>query len=243
MEQDFILPKVHDLALQSGSVHNGSAQSTSSELTLRPGEVLVRAGDTLRGCFLVKSGRLKRLRAYRAGEFLHGIAGPGDYLGLEDVIAGHSERHRETLEAIGETVVSTFSADQIATWCKSVPSDFSQLLRQRFDSFQTERFLSRPIDLLPVRSRVAATLWLLAVKHASLEGSSPIRTLDLNLTREEVAHLAGTVYESVIRTLTSLKKEGVLDLNGRVIRILNDVELARIGQIVISDTHGENSFV
>lgn len=179
---------------------------------------------------------------YGKGDFLHGIAGPGDQLGLEDALRSGARFHRETLEAIGETVVTTTSAADVDAWLDAAPESLVGRLRGTLPSFQIERYLARPLDLLPVRERVAATLWILAFRHGR-SGEAARRILDLNLTREEVAHLAGTVYESVIRTLTSLKKEGVLDLNGRVIRILNEDQLARIGQIVISDPHAKNTVI
>ena len=232
MEQNLVLPTVYRLPLQTSSI----------ETRLRAGEVLLKAGTPFRGCIQVKSGCLKRIRVYGNGEFLHGIAGPGEELGLEDALRSGARFHRETLEAIGETVVTVTPPADVDAWLDAAPDALVKLLRDTLTSFQIERFLARPLDLLPVRARVAATLWMLAFRHGR-SGDAAQRILDLNLTREEVAHLAGTVYESVIRTLTSLKKEGVLDLNGRVIRILNEDQLARIGQIVISDPHAENSVI
>jgi CRP-like cAMP-binding protein len=231
MEQNLVLPTVYRLPLQTPSI----------ETRLRPGEVLVRAGSQFRGCIRVKSGRLKRIRHYAKGEFLSGIAGPGDELGWDEALKPGERLYRETLEAVCETSVIITSRSDVDAWLEVAPNELVQLLRGVSSDLHHERYLARPLELLPVRARVAATLWLLALKHG--RASEATRVLDLNLTREEVAHLAGTVYESVIRTLTSLKKEGVVDLNGRVIRILNEDQLARIGQIVISEPHDENTVV
>jgi CRP-like cAMP-binding protein len=237
MEQNLVLPTVYRLPLQTPSI----------ETRLRAGEVLVSAGSAFRGCIRVKSGKLKRIRHYEKGAFLHGIAGAGEELGWDDALGDGQRSHRETLEAIGETIVTITAVAEVDSWLQSVPERIVQILRGSVLELRRERYLARPMELLPVRARVAATLWLLALKHgrkaemAKLPSEDGLRVLDLNLTREEVAHLAGTVYESVIRTLTSLKKEGVVDLNGRVIRILNEDQLARIGQIVISERHDENT--
>jgi hypothetical protein len=57
--------------------------------------------------------------------------------------------------------------------------------------------------------------------------------IDLDLTREEIAHLAGTVYESVIRMLTKFKNDGLIHLEGRKILIKDETLLARTAQIVL----------
>ena len=119
-------------------------------------------------------------------------------------------------------------------------------LRGTFSESKSHAASKRPLELLPVRARVAATLWTLARRHGrseapfSADGRSRVKLIDLNLTREEIAHLAGTVYESVIRTLTGLRKEGVIDLQGRVIRILQIDQLARVGQIAKSDSDSDS---
>lgn len=224
----------------------------TNEIRLRAGEVLVRAGAPLIGLIHVKSGRLKRYRVYQSRQFLAGLMGRGESTGLNEVLMAATV-HRETLEAVGETVVTVEPVAQVAAWLQAAPALLVQTLRGTVPTLNFEDHLKRPIELLPVRARVAATLWFLAAQHGRPEGGAVIRSegrlhasaarnavIDLDLTREEVAHLAGTVYESVIRTLTSLKKEGIIDLNGRVIRILKEDQLARIGQIVLSDLQGAN---
>lgn len=215
-----------------------------TEICLRGGEILVHAGDPLKGIVTVKSGRLKRYRVYQSRPFLAGLLKRSESTGLAEVLSG-VDSHRETLEAIGETVVTIQSVAECQAWTSRTPSSVLEALRGSTESFYFERYLKRPIELLPVRARVAATLWFLAKKHGRADGTPAPNVasavIDLDLTREEVAHLAGTVYESVIRTLTSLKKEGVIDINGRILRILNEDQLARVGQIVVGDGYDENT--
>ncbi len=84
---------------------------------------------------------------------------------------------------------------------------------------------------MPVKARVAATLWQLMQAHG-VRGADGV-CIDLDLTREEIAHLAGTVYESVIRMLTKFKKDGLIQLDGRRILIKDETLLARTAQVVL----------
>lgn len=214
----------------------------ATEIRLRAGEPLTTEGEILNAVYTVKSGRLKRFGLYKGQRYLRGLFGPGQCVGLQDLLAagdGVEVRAHETTEAIDDVVVTVEPLDAVTAWLRQAPVAVVHALRESARVSRPERQLRKPLELLPVRARVAATLWILSEQHGRNEGG--IRVLDLNLTREEVAHLAGTVYESVIRTLTSLKNEGVLDLNGRVIRVLKEDQLARIGQISIGETHVQDA--
>lgn len=226
-------------------------------LTLEPGMILVRAGQPLLGVITVAKGRLKRKRPYPAGEFLAGIAGPGDRLGLVELLSGSG--HTETLETIGHVEVQIEPASVVEVRLRGLPQEIRRILADladgqrkfvtkgvgdlRSDSASPARYLSRlrrPVDLMPVKARVAATLWHLMDTHGVRVADGVL--LDLDLTREEIAHLAGTVYESVIRMLTKFKNDGLIQLEGRKILIKDETLLARTAQIVLDrpDSANEN---
>jgi len=50
------------------------------------------------------------------------------------------------------------------------------------------------------------------------------------LTREELAGIVGTATESVIRLLSDLKKNKLIELNKRKIKILDSKKLKRIAE-------------
>ena len=55
--------------------------------------------------------------------------------------------------------------------------------------------------------------------------------LQITLTREELANMVGTATESVIRLLSEFKQDGLIELHGRRIRILDEKSLYKIGNI------------
>ena len=50
----------------------------------------------------------------------------------------------------------------------------------------------------------------------------------INISRRDLAGVAGIATESLIRTLTDLKKEGVIEIEGRNIRIVDIDKLEAI---------------
>ena len=55
--------------------------------------------------------------------------------------------------------------------------------------------------------------------------------LQISLTREELANIVGTATESVIRLLSEFKSDGLVEHNGRKIKILDIKGLTRIANI------------
>jgi CRP/FNR family transcriptional regulator len=70
----------------------------------------------------------------------------------------------------------------------------------------------------PVRERLAETLLLLAETYG-LEKDGI--TLSITLTRNEIANITGTATESVSRLLSKLRQEGIIDMVGRKLKILD----------------------
>ena len=79
-----------------------------------------------------------------------------------------------------------------------------------------------------VRGRLAETLLdLLDVYGYGNDGE----TLDLHITREDMANLSNMTTSNAIRTLSALAAEGVISLDGRVIRIEDEAKLQRISDL------------
>ena len=78
-----------------------------------------------------------------------------------------------------------------------------------------------------VRERTAEMLLLLKDKF----GVDKSGVLQITITREDLANMAGTVTESLIRTMSELKNEGLLDFMGRKIAFLDVQKLKAIADI------------
>ena len=77
-----------------------------------------------------------------------------------------------------------------------------------------------------VKERLAEILLLL---HENF-GINKDGDLNIFLTREELAGLVGTATESVIRLLSEFKKDGLLELNKRKIKLIDLKKLKHISQ-------------
>jgi CRP-like cAMP-binding protein len=78
-----------------------------------------------------------------------------------------------------------------------------------------------------VRERLAEVLLLLKDSFDVDDNN----TLQIALTREELANMVGTATESVIRLLSEFKQDGLIELKGRKIRFLDIPTIRRMASI------------
>lgn len=78
-----------------------------------------------------------------------------------------------------------------------------------------------------VRERLAEVLLLLR-ENFDLDHQN---TLQISLTREELANMVGTATESVIRLLSEFRQDNLIELQGRKIKFLNIPGLRKVAAI------------
>ncbi len=79
-----------------------------------------------------------------------------------------------------------------------------------------------------VRERLAEILLLLK-ESFELDNTN---TLQISLTREELANMVGTATESVIRLLSEFKQDQLIDLQGRKIKFINVQGLTKVANLL-----------
>jgi CRP-like cAMP-binding protein len=113
--------------------------------------------------------------------------------------------------------------------------DFENLLRdnkhvaQQFIQLLAHNVTEREKQLVGIaynslRKRVAETLVLLKSKYANGETGN----FSIHISREDLAHIAGTATESIIRTLSDFKSEKLIDIKEGSIVILDEKKLATL---------------
>jgi CRP/FNR family transcriptional regulator len=82
------------------------------------------------------------------------------------------------------------------------------------------------LGTMTAEQRVAAFLMNLATRMKA-RGYSAVE-FNLRMTREEIGNYLGLKLETVSRTLSKLRKGGVVGTNGKQIRIIDDERLAEV---------------
>jgi len=78
----------------------------------------------------------------------------------------------------------------------------------------------KDLALSDVKTRTAAVL-LKLLEQQGVEYSKGSVALSLDFSRQDLAALVGTTRETVTRTLSALKKDGIIEIDGHQIAILD----------------------
>ena len=201
-------------------------------VALKENETVYSEGDMPKGLYIVKSGAVKvyvnRKRArgrIASPEFMTKVLGPGDIFGYQALIK--SSPHNEVVKTLKPTELAIYSKDSVMASMRpspvGQPSVGQSLMLQMVKDLERKEKDSELHYLASVQERIAYQLVLLADKFGTADGKGI--HIDLKLTRNELAQLAGTINESLSRHLTELKAEGIIELAGKEIIVKNKAAL------------------
>lgn len=173
--------------------------------------------------FYIESGRVKTFKSNEDGkELTVGLFTTGDFFGYTALF--EDSVYRETAEAIEDTEVSMIAKEDFEKLMHSNPmvqKKFIQLLAKNL-SEKEQQLLNIAYNSL--RKRVADAL--LTLQHKYKNDSEDV--FSINISREDLANIAGTATESLIRTLSDFKNEKLIEIKNGNIVILNDKKLAAL---------------
>ncbi|MEI7973376.1 MAG: Crp/Fnr family transcriptional regulator [Bdellovibrio sp.] len=193
--------------------------------SFREGERIVAENQALRGVYFLKSGVVKTFfsRGSHRGrmsspEFVTRLYGAGEFFLLGSSLLRKAAP--QTALAVKPCEVLVYPTREVEEILKGPESLLKSVLLQVSKDQELQASLAKDQYLASVQEKIAHQLVLLAQKFGTPRSGNGI-TLNLKLTRNELAQLAGTINESLSRHLTELKSEGLIDLTGKEIHILD----------------------
>ncbi len=164
--------------------------------------------------FLVDYGLIKTFRLDEYGkELITGISKKNDFLGFYSFKPGGM--YPETAQAMEHSKLFRFSSEEfIQTLLKSqeLTVEFAQLISENLSVLKTHLL---DMAYSSVLKKTTNTILEFAEK---IQGDPQQY---IKISRSDLASVAGISTESFIRSLSSLKKDGLIDIVGRDIKILN----------------------
>lgn len=182
-------------------------------------------GDTASSVYLVKTGSVRTYMVYQDGrEITLGLYGTGEFFGYETVLLNKPcSDNAETLQPSDLHLVSREDFNALIFQDHGISKKFIELLS---GDVKDKQELLLKLAYNSVRKRVADALLQLAEKF----GQTGSDTVTVQTSREDMASMAGTSNETISRTLTDFKDEGLIKKNGSTINILSIDKLQRIKQ-------------
>ena len=190
------------------------------------GTIIYSEGSRINGFYCVQKGIIK---IYKTGfdgkEQIIRFAKKGDIMGFRSTIT--RERACTTAKVLEDAYISFVHADTVLEFVKHNGTFALELLQIACKELGEANDYITDIAQKTVRERLAEVLIHLR-KDFDLDNE---KYLQITLTREELANMVGTATESVIRLLSEFKQDGLIELQGRKIKILDEKMLFKIGNM------------
>lgn len=180
------------------------------------------------GFYCVSSGQFKVFQTGMEGrDQIVRLAGPGDPIGYRALFS--QETYQASAEALEDSTVCFFAREAILDFFQRNPSLIRRLLQWLCQDLRSAEERLRQFAQKPVIERVAETLVSLAWTFGK-PGNQGIE-IEIRLTRQEIADLAGTVVETAVRALSELKRQNLLCSQGRRLIVRDLKALARLAKM------------
>ncbi|MBX2872509.1 MAG: response regulator [Saprospiraceae bacterium] len=182
----------------------------------RKKDFVYEEGQYAKRLYFIASGKVKTFKTNDVGkEYIIKIHKAGEFLGYQALIK--EDKYHESASALEETELSLIPKEDFFALLynnRDFSARFIKMLADNMED-QEEQLLSLAYN--SIRKRVAESLLVLQERFAK-DG--------ISILRDDLASMVGTAKESVIRTLTDFKNEGLIKIESGSISILATDKLA-----------------
>ena len=212
--------------LKSGSVLTALPEEEVEMLTVNmseerypKGQNIFREGGYPTGIFFIKEGKVKKYKVDKEGrEQIIYVANTGELIGYHALLA--EERYPDAAATLEESKIAFIPKEdflEVLSTSKVLSQRLLKTLSHEFSVFANSLALFAQRS---VRERFAMQLVLMREKYK--QNFTPGMEVEINMSREDLASLVGTVRENILRILKDFKDEGILETRGRKI-IIKDI--------------------
>ncbi len=187
------------------------------------GQPVVWAGDRMEFVASVVSGVATLTQTMEDGRTqMVGLLLPSDFVGRPG-----RERAAYNVTATTDLMMCCFRRKPFEEMMGKTPHIAQRLLEMTLDELDAAREWMLLLGRKTAREKIASLLAIVARRDASLNLKAPSGRMvfDLALTREAMADYLGLTLETVSRQMSALKRDGVIELEGKRRVIVPDYDL------------------
>jgi len=188
-------------------------------------DVIFSEGDPPDWFYIITKGRVKITKLSQDGkEIILEVIPEDDFFGGVAVIRNF--KYPANAVAMDETELLKVSRQDLMKILDRFPSIMQAVFASLGSRIQDSHEAMRNIALEKVIARVAALLLKLAEKSGRKTPEGIL--VDLKLTKQDIAEMVGTTVETSIRTMSRLKKQGIIEEKEGKVLIKNPARLEEI---------------
>lgn len=173
--------------------------------------------------FYLNSGKIRTFKTNEMGkELTISLYNAGDFFGYNALL--ENTAYKENAETLEESEIGTIGREDFEILInnnKKVAQKFIRLLAHNV-SEKEEQLINLAYNSL--RKRVADAIIALSRKYKQEDKPEFM----IHISREDLAHIAGTTTESLIRTLSDFKSEKLIEAEAGYVKVLNEKKLLQM---------------
>lgn len=186
-------------------------------------QIIYAEGNRPSRLFYIQKGKVKTYKSNEnAKELIVGLYNEGDFLGYIALLEGTS--YKETAEALEDCELAVIPKEDFDTLMYNNHETAKSFLKLLAGNISEKEDQLVGLAYNSLRKKVADAIITLKKKYNSADAPG----FSIHISRENLASIAGTATESLIRTLSDFKNEKLIDIKEGSISILNENKLANM---------------
>ena len=219
--------KLQNLCLSEGLDAEATShidELVTARIRLRKGDTLFRTGVPFTSLYAIRSGSCKTVSLSEDGQDqVSGYHMPGEIIGTDGI---GTDSHGCQAVALEDTEVCVLPFERIEALSRQNGRFQRNLHRLLSREIARERALMLLLGTMHADQRLAAFLLDLSQRY-QVRGYSSCEFV-LRMTREEIGSYLGLQLETVSRLFSRFQREGFLQVQGRVVKLLDRSSLKRL---------------
>lgn len=189
------------------------------------GEIIFREAAYPSGIFYIIDGKVKKYKIDKEGkEHIIYVANRGELLGYHAILS--EDRYPDSASTLEKSRIAFIPKEDFLKTLQQSSVLSKRLLKTLSHEFAVLANSLSVFAQKSVRERVALQLIVLREKYKI--NFQPGMPVEIDISRDDLANIVGTVRESAIRILTEFKEAGILKTKGRKIIVYDVNQLIKI---------------
>lgn len=184
---------------------------------IRKNEKIFSDGEELNSLFAIRSGTFKTFTIDANGEEqITGFHLAGDLLGFDAI---SNAEHQSFAQALETAMVCEIPYDTMDQLSDTMPALKKQVLRLMSNEIRNDQDMLSLLNRKNAEQRLATFIATLSARYKERGLSS--KEFRLTMTRGDIGNYIGLTVETISRLLNRFHKEGLIEVNGKLITILD----------------------
>lgn len=201
--------------------------SAKNTIVYKKGTSIFHEGSYPRGLYCVNKGKIKVTQIGIDGkeQIVH-LAKDADVMGYRAILSG--DKYSCSATAMEDSSLCFIPKDVFFSLVEKNPKLALQVIHLFSKELKETEKKITSISQRPVKERIAQSLLLLKECYGFEKDGC---TIDIVITREEIANISSTTRETAIRFLFELKEDKIIELSGKKIKILHHNALLKAANV------------